>query len=106
MMLTRKLLNGLEGIEGLQVYGPGSDSLKMRGGVVSFGIEGLLPHEIALMLDQASNICIRSGHHCCLPLMRHLGLKNGTARASLYLYNTEEEIEKLLGTLEQIARMA
>ena len=106
MMLTRKLLSGLEGIEGLQVYGPGSDSLKMRGGVVSFGIEGLLPHEIALMLDQASNICIRSGHHCCLPLMRHLGLKNGTARASLYLYNTEEEIEKLLGTLEQIARMA
>ncbi|MFZ3094003.1 MAG: cysteine desulfurase [Methanothrix sp.] len=106
MSLTRKLLLGLEGIGGLEVYGPGADSPVERGGVVSFGIEGLLPHEIALMLDQASNICIRSGHHCCIPLMRHLGLKHGTARASLYLYNTDEEIEKLLGTLEQIARMA
>jgi cysteine desulfurase/selenocysteine lyase len=96
----------LDGLGGLEVYRPGADSPVERGGVVSFGIEGLLPHEIALMLDQASNICIRSGHHCCIPLMRHLGLKHGTARASLYLYNTDEEIEKLLGTLEQIARMA
>ena len=106
MSLTRRLLKGLEGIGDLEVYGPGADSPVERGGVVSFGIEGLLPHEIALMLDQASNICIRSGHHCCIPLMRHLGLKHGTARASLYLYNTDEEIEKLLGNLEQIARMA
>ena len=106
MGLTRRLLRGLEGIRGLEIYGPGADSLEARGGVVSFGIEGLLPHEIALMLDQASNICIRSGHHCCIPLMKHLGLKHGTARASLYLYNNEEEIEKFLGTLEQIARMA
>ncbi len=106
MRLTRRLLEGLEDIKGLQINGPGADSPEARGGVVSFGIEGLLPHEIALMLDQASNICIRSGHHCCIPLMRHLGLKNGTARASLYLYNTDEEIEKFLGTIEQIARMA
>ena len=106
MMLTRRLLEGLEDIKGLQVYGLGFCSPEARGGVVSFGIEGLMPHEIALMLDQVSNICIRSGHHCCIPLMRHLGQKHGTARASLYLYNTEEEIEKLLMTLEQIARMA
>jgi len=106
MRLTRMLLEGLEDIKGLQVYGPGPRSPEARGGVVSFGIEGLLPHEIALMLDQVSNICIRSGHHCCIPLMKHLGLKHGTARASLYLYNTEEEIEKLLMSLEQIARMA
>jgi len=49
---------------------------------------------------------VRSGHHCCIPLMRHLGLKYGTVRASLYLYNTKEEIDKLLESLEQIARMA
>lgn len=103
---TRKLLLGLGEIRGLEIYGLGRDSLKGRSGVVSFGIEGLLPHEIALMLDQASNICIRAGHHCCIPLMKHLGLKYGTARASLYLYNTDEEIEKLLTSLEQIARMA
>ncbi|MDQ1261146.1 MAG: cysteine desulfurase / selenocysteine lyase [Euryarchaeota archaeon] len=106
-MLTEKLLEGLVGIEGVVVYGPGPGSSRQaRGGVVSFTVKGLLPHEVALMLDQASNICVRSGHHCCIPLMKHLGLKYGTVRASLYLYNTEEEIEKLLATLEQIARMA
>ena len=105
--LTEKLLEGLQEIERVVVYGlsPGS-SRRARGGVVSFAVEGLLPHEVALMLDQASNISVRSGHHCCIPLMKHLGLKHGTVRASLYLYNTKDEIEKLLATLEQIARMA
>jgi len=103
--LTAKLLEGLQEIEGVEVYGlsPGAPA---RGGVVSFAVEGLLPHEVALMLDQASSISVRSGHHCCIPLMKHLGLKYGTVRASLYLYNTEDEIEKLLATLEQISRMA
>ena len=105
--LTAKLLDGLQEIKGVVVYGPGSSSCRReRGGVVSFAVEGLLPHEVALMLDQASSISVRSGHHCCIPLMKHLGLKYGTVRASLYLYNNEEEIEKLLATLEQIARMA
>ena len=80
-------------------------TLKDRGGVVSFNVSNLLPHEVAMMLDQASNIMVRSGHHCCIPLMKHMGLKYGTVRASLYLYNSKEEIELLLGALEQIVRM-
>ncbi|HPS91769.1 MAG TPA: cysteine desulfurase [Methanothrix sp.] len=105
--LTAKLLAGLAEIRGVRVFGPDSSGCgAAHGGVVSFAVEGLLPHEVALMLDQASSICVRSGHHCCIPLMKHLGLKYGTVRASLYLYNTETDIEKLLTTLEQIARMA
>lgn len=101
--LTGKLLKGLEKIEGVKVYGP--PDLKGRGGVVSFNVHGLMPHEVAMMLDHASSIMVRSGHHCCIPLMRHLGLKYGTVRASLYLYNTEEDINQLLAAIEQIARM-
>jgi cysteine desulfurase/selenocysteine lyase len=102
--LTRRLMVGLQEMDGVEVYGPLNP--EDRGGVVSFNVRGLMPHEVALVLDQASNIMVRSGHHCCIPLMRHLGLKYGTVRASLYLYNTTEEIDKLLGALEQIAGMA
>lgn len=102
--LTKKLLSGLQKIAGVEVYGP--QDARDRGGVVSFNVSGLMPHEVALMLDQVANIAVRSGHHCCIPLMRHLGLKYGTVRASLYLYNTAEEIDLLLSTLEQIARVA
>jgi cysteine desulfurase/selenocysteine lyase len=102
--LTSKLLNGLQEIKGLEIYGP--TDMNGRGGVVSFNVSGLLPHEVALMLDQASDISVRSGHHCCIPLMRHLGLRHGCIRASLYLYNTESEIDKLLSTLEEVAKVA
>lgn len=101
--LTRRLLEGLQEIEGIEVYGP--RDTKDRGGVVSFNVRGLLPNEVALMLDEASNIMVRSGHHCCIPLMKHLGLKYGCVRASIYLYNTIEEIDKLLVTIEEIAEV-
>ncbi|MDM7934382.1 MAG: aminotransferase class V-fold PLP-dependent enzyme, partial [Methanothrix sp.] len=99
-----RLLAGLREMEGVEVYGP--TDLEDRGGVISFNVGGLMPHEVAHVLDQASNIMVRSGHHCCIPLMRHLGLKYGTVRASLYLYNTIEEVDRLLGVVEQIAGMA
>lgn len=102
--LTKKLLDGLEAIDGVEIYGP--RDLRDRGGVVSFNVRGLAPHEVALMLDEASNILVRSGHHCCIPLMKYLGLKQGTVRASLYLYNSDEEIEKFLATMEFIAKVA
>jgi cysteine desulfurase/selenocysteine lyase len=103
--LAMRLAEGLKEIKGVVVYGPPS-SRGRHSGVVSFSVEGLLPHEVAMMLDQAAGICVRSGHHCCIPLMKHLGLKHGTVRASIYLYNTEAEIDQLLATVEQIARMA
>ena len=101
--LTKRLLQGMQAIKGVDIVG--SRDLKSRGAVVSFNVSGLMPQEVALMLDSASNISVRSGHHCCIPLMKHLGLKYGTVRASMYLYNTKEEIDKLLSTVEQISRM-
>jgi cysteine desulfurase/selenocysteine lyase len=100
--LVRRLLDGLEEMEGVEVYGPGDP--KLRGGVVSFNVKGLSPHEAALMLDER-DIMVRSGHHCCIPLMKHLGLREGTVRASLYLYNTGDEVERLLASVEEMARV-
>ncbi|HUV80401.1 MAG TPA: cysteine desulfurase [Candidatus Bathyarchaeia archaeon] len=101
--LAKILLEGLRDIEKVQVYG--STNLSERIGVVSFTINGLHPHEIALMLDEASDILVRSGNHCCMPLMHYLGLEDGTVRASLYLYNTEEEVDTFLELVEGIAKV-
>ena len=100
--LTQQLLEGLESTAKVQLYGP--SDLRDRIGVVSFTVSGVHPHELARMLDEAANIMVRSGHHCCMPLMDYLGLKSGTVRASLYLYNTTEEIDVLLETVEGIVR--
>jgi len=100
--LTERLLEGLLEIRRVEIYG--SLNSKERMGVVSFNIKGLNPHDVALMLDEASNIMVRSGHHCCIPLMKYFGLKEGTVRASLYLYNTEEEVERFLETVKEIAK--
>lgn len=77
---------------------------KDRIGVVSFNIHGLHSHEVAHILDEAAAIMVRSGDHCCQPLMKHLGFEQGTVQASLYLYNTEEEIDLLIAAVEEIAR--
>jgi cysteine desulfurase/selenocysteine lyase len=101
--LAKRLLEGLRDIEKVQVYGP--TNLNERIGVVSFTINGINPHDVALMLDEASDIMVRSGHHCCMPLMTYLGLEAGTVRASLYVYNTAAEIDTFLTTVEEIAKV-
>ncbi len=100
--LTKRLLAGLAEIDNVTIYGP--PEIKNRIGVVSFTIDKIHPHEIAYLLDERAAILVRSGDHCSIPLMRHLGLENGTVRASLYLYNTLEEIDLLIETIEEIAR--
>lgn len=100
--LTTRLIEGLRGIEGVRVYA--HDDPSKRIGVVSFTLEGLDPHEIARILDENADIMVRSGHHCCMPLMERLGLTKGTVRASLYLYSTDNEVDILIATMEEIAR--
>ena len=77
---------------GIRIFGP--DDLDVRGGVISFDYKGIHPHDLSQVLDQ-HGVCIRAGHHCAKPLMRCLGI-GATARASLYLYNDEADVDALV----------
>ncbi len=85
-------LDQLSSVEGVTIYGP-LDPEK-RGGLVTFNIKDVHPHDVATVLD-AEGIAVRAGHHCAQPLMKWLNV-SATARASFYLYNTEADIEKLV----------
>lgn len=87
--LLERVLSQLKSIPGIILYGP--QSQQGRGGVISFGLEGVHPHDIGSYLD-TKGIAIRVGHHCTQPLMRRLGVE-GTARASFYFYNSEAEAD-------------
>jgi cysteine desulfurase/selenocysteine lyase len=89
----------LRAIKGLRLIGEAPEKVA----VLSFLIEGSHPHDIGTLLD-ADGIAIRTGHHCCMPLMKHLGIP-GTARASFAFYNTLEEVDRLAVSLEKIRKM-
>jgi cysteine desulfurase/selenocysteine lyase len=99
--LTNRLIERLVPIKGIHVFAPGPNVPRI--GVVSFTLDGFHPHEVAQQLDETADIMVRSGHHCCQPLMEHLGLPEGTVRASLALYTTEREIDMLIATLKELA---
>ncbi|WP_391559432.1 cysteine desulfurase [Robertmurraya sp.] len=90
--LAAYAMEKLSRIEGMTIYGPKDPGL--RAGVVTFNIDDVHPHDVATVLD-AEGIAVRAGHHCAQPLMKWLKA-SATARASFYLYNTEEEIDKLV----------
>ena len=81
----------------LRIFGPPGTA--ERGGVLSLAYRDVHPHDLAQVLDQAG-VCVRAGHHCAKPLMRRLGV-NATARASLYLYNDEADVDVLADALAE-----
>ena len=83
-------------IDGVQIYGPPPTG---RGGVVSFTVADIHPHDLATILDE-SGVCVRAGHHCAQPLMRRLNVP-ATARASFYVYNDEADIDALVAGVER-----
>lgn len=89
--LTEYALNLLSDLDGVRLFGPADAS--DRGGVISFYVGDVHPHDVGTLLD-AEGIAVRAGHHCAQPLMRKLGVA-ATARASLYLYNTAAEVDCL-----------
>ncbi len=99
--LTAYALERLSEIEGLHIYGP--HTMEARGGMVSFTMDGIHPHDIASLLD-GEGIAVRAGHHCAQPLHRFLGIP-ATTRASFYLYNIPEEIDRLATGLEKVKKL-
>ncbi|MCS7198416.1 MAG: cysteine desulfurase [Candidatus Bipolaricaulota bacterium] len=94
-------LEKLSHINGLEIYGP--KDTKDRLAVISFNLKGIHPHDVAGVLDEAG-IAIRSGHHCAQPLMRRLGMDN-TARASFYIYNSEDDVDALVDALKTAQKL-
>ncbi|MGH7706718.1 MAG: aminotransferase class V-fold PLP-dependent enzyme [Vulcanimicrobiaceae bacterium] len=86
---------------GLHIYGP--RALDQRSGVISFNLGDVHPHDVASILD-TEGVCVRAGHHCTMPLMEKMGWP-ATTRASVYLYNTRDDVDALIAALEKAARI-
>ena len=99
--LTKYALEELQKLAFVTVYG--TNNLEKHSGVISFNVNGVHPHDVASVLD-SENVCIRSGNHCAQPLLRYMGL-DSTCRASFYIYNTKEDVGKLIDALYKTKRI-
>ncbi len=99
--LTALALEKLATVPGLTLLGP--ESAEDRAGVVSFTMDVAHPHDVAAILDE-HNVAVRAGHHCTQPLMKALGV-GATTRASFYLYNTHEDVDRLVDGLQAVRRV-
>ena len=108
--LTRYCMEQLQTIDGMKIYGPSgklspqtSDILPLRDAVVSFNVGNIHHLDMGTLLDRLG-IAVRTGHHCAQPLMNRLGI-SGTVRASFALYNTKEEIDRLIAGIRRVSQM-
>ena len=99
--LTKYALEKMSKVKGLVIYGP--NDTKKQGGVISFNFKDVHPHDVATIIDK-NGVAIRSGHHCAQVLMDKLDVA-ATNRASFYIYNTKEEVDTLIDSLEQVAKV-
>lgn len=98
--LTQSALRQIAEIPGVAVVGP--TDMQMRGGVISFTVDGVHPHDVGQVLDQYG-IAVRTGHHCAWPLMRKMNII-GTTRASFYLYNTHDDVSALIDGIRSVQK--
>lgn len=94
--LTTYAFDQLSNIEGLEIFGPPKER---RAGVITFNLTDIHPHDVATAVD-TEGVAVRAGHHCAQPLMKWVD-QSSTARASLYIYNTKEDIDQLVNALKQ-----
>lgn len=97
--LTRRMYEGLQAIGGINILGPAEN----RGALISIVVPGVHHYDLGTLLDQMG-IAVRTGHHCCQPLMQYLGI-TGTTRYSFALYNTESEVDRALACTERALNM-
>jgi cysteine desulfurase/selenocysteine lyase len=95
--ITEYALERLEEIPGVKLFGPDA---QYKGGVASFTLDGVHPHDVAQILDQ-DGIAIRAGHHCAQPLHEKFGIP-ASSRASFYLYSTKEEVDLLVNGIYKV----
>lgn len=98
--LTQRTIQGIQQIPHVTIQG--SPKAEEHCGIISFTIDGVHPHDVSSILD-ADGIAVRAGHHCAQPLMQHLGISS-TTRASIYFYNTEQDIDQFLDSVATIRR--
>jgi cysteine desulfurase/selenocysteine lyase len=98
--VTGYALEALSEVPGLRILGP---SVAQKGGLASFTMAGMHPHDIAEILDKRG-IAVRAGHHCAMPLHHHFGIP-ATTRASFYLYTTTAEVDKLVEGLHHVRKV-
>ncbi|MCX6650917.1 MAG: cysteine desulfurase [Methanomassiliicoccales archaeon] len=98
--LNSILTKELKGLPKLSVLGP--EDPKRRGGIYSFNLKGMLPHDVAMILDEIGSFLIRSGMHCVHPYFKAKGIE-GCARASFYLYNTDEEMKRFAEAIRYLS---
>ncbi|MCC6299123.1 MAG: cysteine desulfurase [Anaerolineales bacterium] len=98
--ITEYALERLEEIPGVKLFGPSADK---KGGVAAFTLDGVHPHDVAQILDR-DGIAVRAGHHCAQPLHEKFGIP-ATSRASFYLYNTKEEVDKLVNGIYKVKEL-
>ncbi|KKL81977.1 hypothetical protein LCGC14_1989400, partial [marine sediment metagenome] len=101
MELTKYTLEKMSQIKGIVIYG--TKDISKRGGVISFNFHNIHPHDIATIVDR-EGIAIRSGHHCAQVLMERLDVA-ATNRASFYIYNTKDDVDKLIQSLAKVSEL-
>ncbi len=94
------LTNGVKDLQGISIIGP--EDAKLRGGICSMLLDGFEAHELAIVLDESANIMVRSGMHCVHSWFRSRGIEDGSLRASCYFYNTEDEINTMVETMQEL----
>ena len=98
--LTERMTRALATVPKVSAMAPSDPSLK--GGILSFNVDGLTPHDIAMILDHSRGIMVRAGMHCCHPYFESIGI-DGCVRASVYLYNTDEDIDTFVDAVSEVA---